>query len=45
MSEVVDFFHLGDIVDVYYVHGSDDTPIIVISNRLQTFTGFRIAPE
>ena len=38
-------FYLGDLVDVFYNAGTDDTPLVSNSVPYNTFTGFRIAPE
>ena len=35
----------GDIVDVFYTGGTDDTPVLNNGVAYNTFTGFRIAPE
>ena len=35
----------GDVVDVYYHNGSDETPVNITDRPFTTFTGFRIAPE
>ena len=38
-------FSAGDVVNVVYTAGIDDTPVSSNSMPHNTFTGFRIAPE
>ena len=38
-------FSVGDVVNVVYLSGTDDTPVNSDGRPYNTFTGFRIAPE
>ena len=38
-------YHSGDIVEVWYDDGTDDTPVGNDNLNYNMFMGFRIAPE
>ena len=40
----IDYCFTGDVVDVFYSGGTDETPLWSGVEPLSTFTGFRIAP-